>query len=969
MEYIQLSATTAYEFSHSILSPESYAKRATELGYSAIAVTDDTIRCFPSFEKACQKNGIRPIFGLRCSLLSSLGKPYSGYLYIRNETGYHNLLALMENGKSFGTALLSKHHEGLFLLLQADSEVFFHEYFLSSISPDVFAYQKIFGQDFGFGITLRCKEDREEAPVFYEYCDRNSYPVFPFPEVKYLTKKDGLLFHLYQSGMKKERYAESEEDPYFLLSPNTLESLYRKEDIERMETVFSTFSFSFLQKRGSYIHIEGDKEKLRAKAEEGLKRRGKESDEYQKRLDYELSIIESMDFSSYFLLVEDYVSFARRSGIKVGPGRGSAGGSLVSYCLGITDIDPILYDLSFERFLNPKRKTMPDIDIDFEDDRRNEVVRYLENRYGEDKVSTIRTYVTLKPRSALNLIGPALGIQDNRIKKITSLIQDNAKTFEEAIDQSWKGKRLAELLKDPYYRDFVEKAKGLLSLPVNTSFHAPGVILSEEKISKECPREHLDSGTVEFEYHYMEEMGYLKMDILPLSTLTFIKDIESRIQQSGENVPSIEDHLDDEKTFILLNKLHLGSIFQLDATIGMAETIKEVKPKRFSDIPAILALYRPGPKDYIPTYAKRKNKMEPVVYADKRLEDVLKETYGIMVYQEQVMKSLMVLAGFSAGDSDLFRRAISKKNISKMKEYQGEFLKGCKKNGIDEEKAMKIYQDIEKFANYGFNKSHAYSYAFLTYQLLYYKAHYPKAFYASAFHQHAFSSVTGINMMKEIREMGLHFHLPDLAHSDKEDIVFTEEFVYLPFSAISSADKKIIDILIEERDKKAFDSFYNVLLRLQKRLADYDNRSLIPLIDAGVFDFLNKNRTGLKNHLSQYHDFAKMSFEESMLPEIEEEKGNPGLTLLYEKARVGLILSRKISSLGKKAGYETFLVGDTSYLESEHMLTVESETKSYLVVLPESIPAKKGDLLLLPSDTNFYQKRIYPKRFQHYKNS
>lgn len=969
MEYIQLSATTAYEFSHSILSPEGYAKKAKELGYSAIAVTDDTIRCFPSFEKACQKAKIRPIFGYHFSLLSSLGKPYSGYLYIKNEEGYHHLLALMKEGNHFGTALLSKHHEGLFLLLQADSEVFFHEYFLSSISPDVFAYRKIFQDDFAFGITLRCKEDQDEAPIFYEYCDRNSYPVFPFPEVRYLNKKDGLLYHLYQAGLKKEQYTGKEEDPYFLLSLNALESLYRKVDIERMSETFLSFDFRFLKKRGSYIHIEKDKEKLRNKAKEGLRIKGKDNIVYQERLDYELSVIESMDFSSYFLLVEDYVSFAKNSSIKVGPGRGSAGGSLVSYALGITDVDPIRYDLSFERFLNPKRKTMPDIDIDFEDDRRNEIVRYLENKYGEEKVSTIRTYVTLKPRSALNLIGPALGIQDNRIKKITALIPDNAKTFEEALDYSWKGKQLAELLKDPYYHDFVDKAKGLLTLPVNTSFHAPGVILSEEKISKECPRENKDSGTVEFEYTYMEEMGYLKMDILPLSTLTFIKDIEAHIKGMGEEIPSIEDHLEDKETFALLNKLHLGSIFQLDATIGMSQTIKEVKPQQFSDIPAILALYRPGPKDYIPTYAKRKNGKEPIVYADSRLEPVLKETYGIMVYQEQVMKSLMVLADFSAGDADLFRRAISKKNISKMKEYQSQFLEGCRKNGIEKEKAMKIYQDIEKFANYGFNKSHAYSYSFLTYQLLYYKTHYPVAFYQSAFHLHSFSSSTGINMMKEIKESGYHFHLPDLMLSEKEDISFHNGFVYLPFSAISSADRKTIDLLLEERKNAPFTSFYDVLLRIQKSLPDYDSRMLIPFLDAGVFDCFNKNRFGLKNHLAQYQDFAKLSFDESMLPEIGEEKGNPGLTLLYEKARIGLILSRRISSLKKQEGYQTFLISDTSYLEKDRSLTIENETKSYVVILPEKAEARKGDFLLLPSDTDFFGKRIYPKRFLLFRNS
>lgn len=965
MKYIQLCTTTTYEIGHSIIKAEDYAKRAKDLGYDSIAVSDNNIRAYPSFEYACKKYGLLPLFGYRMQLASSIKTPFHAFLYIKNETGYKNLCKLISLKEDIiGTALLKQYHEGLILVIQADTEFYYQDYFLTKISPDIFAYHKIFQDDFALGITLRNKEDREDSPVLYKYCQDNSYPIIPLPEVHYLTKQDYSSYCLFQSGLKKEVYHENEnESSDFLLSPNALKTIYREEDINTLSSLFGNIDFTFIKKRGKMIHIDNDDESLKQTAYEGLKNKGLDKNEtYTKRLDYELSVIKDMHFSSYFLIVEDYVSFAKECKIKVGPGRGSAGGSLVSYSLGITDVNPIKYDLSFERFLNPKRKTMPDIDIDFEDTRRNEIVHYLENKYGEEKVGTIRTFVCLKPKSALNLIGPALSVPDNRIKKISSLIPDTASTFEEVRkDTTWKGNKFRELMKDDYFRSIVDKAESLLGLVVNTSFHAPGVIISEDNISTYCPRENGDYGTIEFEYPYMEQMGYLKVDILPLSTLSFIKSIEERIMKSGSSLIDIQNNLNDKETFLLLNKLHLGAIFQLDATLGMKEVVKLIKPQSFSDIPAILALYRPGPKDYIPLYAKRKNGLIKTEYPDERLKDILSETYGIMVYQEQVIKAVQVIASFSASDADLFRRAISKKDITKMEMYKEQFVKGCLNNGIDGSKAEKLYLDIEKFANYGFNKSHAYSYAFITYQLLYYKAHYPKEFYASAFKLHSLSSATGLGLVKELKDDGYHLHVPDISLSLKDDILFHDDFIYLPLGFIAGVDSKTIQFLMEEREKRPFTSFYDIIQRLIEKDSNIDKRTLFSLIDSGALDSLEKNRAGMEKHLEQYIDFAKMAFDESLLPSVDDIKEKQGQKLLGEKSKLSLIISKKISSIAKKQGYSSFLISDVSRYELDSTLTIDNESKSYQIAVNKKENYKKGDILLVQAE-DYYKskKRIYP---------
>lgn len=964
MSYTQLCTFSAYSFSESLILPFFYAKRAKELGYQSIGVIDSNLYVYPSFADACSKEGLTPIFGYSFLLRISNSMPLKACFFIKNEQGYLNLCKFVSHKKKeYDIADILQKKEGLKLVIQAKDESFFDEYYLTLISPEITKLQKAYQDDFSLGLTLITKEDAKEACVLYDYCKNHDLQLLCFPEVRYLHKNDQEMLDILKAGSKKEIVSNlQKEGPYFLLSPKALTKIYRREEIENSEKFVSDISFSFFQKRGSLIRFTNDKEQLRAKTRAGLEKRLATKTfppEYEERLNYELSVIEEMNFSSYFLIVEDYVNFAKNSGIKVGPGRGSAGGSLVSYALGITDINPLLYHLSFERFLNPKRKTMPDIDVDFDDKRRNEIVDYLRQKYTDSHVATIRTFVTLRPKSALQLVASALQIPDAHVKNITSNISDKARDFQEALHDEYKGYRLSKVLKDPYYFNMVEKAEKLLGIPVSLSIHAPGVILAQNEISTSCPREQGKTGTVEFEYQYMERMGFLKFDILPLSNLSFIKEIEDEISKDKKEIVNTQEHLDDPKVFAVLNRLATCDIFQLDATYGVKKAIEQIHPESFRDIAAILALYRPGPMEYISTYAKRKNKQEKVVYLHPLLEPILQETYGIMIYQEQVMKVVQVLALFSASDADLFRRAISKKDLSKMKEYQEKFETGCRNNGVPSSVSAKVYEDIERFAGYGFNKSHAYAYALITYQLLYYKAHFPEEFYRVAFRNVSFASEHSTRLLRELNDLGIHAHLPSINHSLEKDIYVEKDALYPPLEMINGVDKKLISCILEERSKGEYQNFYDFCHRIVSNVREQEERSLLSLIDAGCMDEFCKSRLGMEEILKTYLEFARMDFDPDKIPPVPNKEEDYARRLVNEKAKNGLILSKKVSSLGVQKGYRTLIVSDASRYEMENIIVAEDESRTYQIHCPKTqFEIQKYDIVFVKAEFN-RKGRIY----------
>lgn len=961
--YYQLNTLSGFSFYHSCILIEEYAKRAKELGYTGIGINDDNLFSYPYLAKVSIKNGLQPLFCLSIQIRNEIGGLFSASLIIKNEKGYQNLCQLLSlQKKEYDISDFEKYKEGLILIIQTNSD-FFSEDFLNVFNRTFFSYRKIFSDDFYFGITLYSKEDFDSVSIFYDFTKQNDYHCIYFPKVCYLRKSDAYKKNLLEqslifSSKKEEEIPEiDKEGPYYLLSKAAIDSIYREEEIKNTESLVSKVSFDFFQKRGELIKIDDQDEILKEMSYEGLKEKLNCSiipEKYSERLQYELNVIKEMHFSNYFLIVDDYVRFAKKIKIKVGPGRGSAGGSLVAYALNITQVDPIRFDLTFERFLNPYRVTMPDIDIDFEDERRDEVVTYLKQKYGEERISDIITFVRLKPRSLLNKIGPVLGIKENRLKKLTQCISEKANTFQEAID-SEQGYRFKELLKDPYYRDIINKSEGLLSLPINTSIHAPGVIISENPIYLSCPMSKGKTGTVQYEYPTMEELGFLKVDILALSNLTFLRKIEEEIQSNNKSLPDIYSDLNNKKVYETLNHLDLVEIFQLDTSFGMKKTIAQIKPDCFSDLAATIALFRPGPMSYIPNFANRKHQKEKITYFDERVKEVLEETYGIMVYQEQIMKVLQILAGFSLGEADLIRRAISKKKKDKIEEYESKFIQGCENNGITNEKAIAIFHDIKKFAEYGFNKSHAYSYGLITYTLLYYKTFFPKEFYTITLKTESLNSKKITDVIKELLSRNWRLRNPNINFSKIEEPVWLNRNIFLPLNTCTT-QKELLDSILNNRNE-GYISFYDFV---KKNLPFIKDIKLIEkMIDCGYFDCLSKSRLGMKNYLSSYLNFARYGMDEKDVPKIKDDGEDIGEMFYLEKMAMGRILSCRLDSIFKKDGYSTYLVTDTSSLEMSSTITIEDESNRYRMRVTDK-NIEKFDFLLVKCDNKYHSLYLNP---------
>lgn len=942
--FFQLNTVSTFDFYQSCVLISEYAKRAKELSYDGISVVDHNLYSFPYLANECKKNNLKPIYGFQTTLKITNLK-FDVSIFIKNETGYENLCLILSKIDDVITLkTLEKFKEGLILVVNTNSD-FYSETFLSYNSKDFLSLKKVFEDDLYFGVTIDTKEDEQEVETLYKYTLSYSYSLIAYPKCMYIKKGDcykrNILFYSQKYKNNLDAIDEIEkEGPNFLLSRKALESIYRKEDIEKVSELVSKIDFDFFTTRGKMISLDNEDEKLKTIAFNSLKTKVKENNEiYTERLKYELDVISKMHFSSYFLVVSDYVNFAKQNNIKVGPGRGSAGGSLVAYLLNITDIDPIKFDLSFERFLNPQRSTMPDIDLDFEDERRWEVVSYLKNKYGDTKVSEIVTFVKLKPKSALNLIGQVLHFNQNRLKKLTSSISDKANDFKEAMNDEYKGKAFKELIKDSYYKDICELANSLLGVVVNTSIHAPGVIISENPIYLSCPMKEKTHGTVLYEYENMEKLGFLKVDILSLSNLTFIKHIESKIIEKEEKLPDIFSNLNDEKVYKTLNELRLCEIFQLDKSYGMKDAIRQIKPTCFAHLAATIALYRPGPLKYIPSYARRKSGIEKVVYSIDKLEPILKETYGILIYQEQIIKAVQLLAKFSASEADLFRRAISKKQIDKMEQEKEKFINGCITNNISIEDANKVFDDILKFAEYGFNKSHAYCYSLIIYTLLYYKTYYPIEFYLTALEDNKNFN----NILIELNSLNINIKTPDINISDTKKYVYSNNNIYLPLNIVVR-NENLLKLIKEEREKEEFKSYYDFILRTNS--LDISN-DINALIDSGSFDSFNSNRASLKKITPIYINFAHFNIDSSNIPAIEEVKENLAEKVYLEKHYLKSILSIKLNQIVKKDNYKTYFISDISLYSFNKTITIEDETRQYKIKLNSKDQIEKNTFILI----------------------
>jgi DNA polymerase-3 subunit alpha len=650
-------------------------------------------------------------------------------------------------------------------------------------------------------------------------------------------------------------------------------------------------------------------------ATEGLGKKLGENipENYMSRLRHELETIEKMGFSSYFLIVWDFIHYAKNKGIPVGPGRGSAAGSLVSYCLDITEIDPLKYGLLFERFLNPSRMSMPDIDVDFCMNRRPEVIEYVSGLYGKDHVAQIITFGTMQARAAIRDVGRAMDIPYAEVDKVAKLIPAVANiTLKAALQIEPKLKELYDT--NPAITELIDIAQRLEGLARHASTHAAGVVISPEPLTEflplyKAPNE--DAIITQFDMEAIETLGLLKFDFLGLKTLTIIdkteKIINKRVEGSEATQPSaafsVKDiALDDNDTFMLLSSARTTGIFQLESA-GMRDLLMRLAPGTFEDLIALVALYRPGPlgSGMIDDFIKRKRGEVPIKYQLPQLEEVLKETYGIILYQEQVMKITNILANFSMADADILQRALSKKKIDQMEKLKDTFISGAKSNKISERKALKLFNDMANFAQYGFNKSHSAAYAMIAYRTAYLKTHFPVEFMAATLSADMDNTSKVVIYINECKEMGIEILPPDINESEREFNVIGNS-IRFGLEAVKGVGSAAIESIISIRSEKKFDSFFDFCSRVDSRKV---NKKVIEnLIKAGAFDLMGK-RAQLMQALGSVMDIAlkaqreRSSGQRSMfethqspyqqLPDVEEWSETE--RLIMEKDALGFYIT------------------------------------------------------------------------------
>ncbi len=888
MDFTHLHVHTEYSLLDGSNKIEEYVSRVKELGMDSAAITDHGAMygCI-DFYKAAKAAGIRPILG--CEVYVAPGsrfdrdvgdqedKYYHLVLLAENNTGYANLMKVVSRGFVEGfyykprvdMELLEKYHEGL-IALSACLAGEVPRYLVRGMYEDAKAaalrHEKIFGkgnyflelQDHGIseqqlvnqqlmrlhqetGIDLVATND-----VHYTYAeDATAHDILLcIQTAKKLEDEDRMR---YEGG---QYYVKSPEEMARLF-PYALEALENTHKIAMRCNVEIEFGVTKLPK---FDVPEGytSWEYLNKLCKEGLERSYQPvTPELKERLRYELDTIANMGYVDYFLIVWDFIRYARDHDIMVGPGRGSAAGSLVSYTLGITQLDPIKYSLLFERFLNPERVSMPDIDIDFCFERRQEVIDYVVEKYGKDRVVQIVTFGTMAARNVLRDVGRVLGMPYSQVDAVAKMIpveQNKPLTIEQALKRNPEFSRIYE--DDPEIRNLVDMAKRLEGLPRHTSMHAAGVVISQKEVDEYVPLSKASDGsiTTQFTMTTLEELGLLKMDFLGLRTLTVIQDTV-RLVEKNTGVFLDMDRIDynDAQVLASIGTGKTEGVFQLESA-GMKNFMKELKPQSLEDIIAGVALYRPGPMDFIPQYIRGKNNAAMVTYDCPQLRPILESTYGCIVYQEQVMQIVRDLGGYTMGRSDLLRRAMSKKKISVMEKERQNFvygnedegIPGCIKKGIDEKTAHRIYDEMIDFAKYAFNKSHAAAYAVVAYQTAYLKYYYPVQYMAALMTSVIDFPTKVSGYILHCRQIGIDILPPDINRGDSRFSVDGNGIRY-GLSAIKSVGRSVIDDIVKERELGGpYTTLNNFLSRMSGK--EVNKRVVENLIRSGAMDCLEGNR-------------------------------------------------------------------------------------------------------------------------------
>ena len=953
MNFTHLHVHTEYSLLDGSNKIKEYVDRVRELGMDSAAITDHGVMYgVIDFYRAARAAGINPILG--CEVYVAPGsrfdreagsgddRYYHLVLLAENNQGYSNLMKIVSKGFVEGfyykprvdLSLLEKYHEGIIALsacLAGEVARFLTRGMYEDAKKAALRYQDIFGKG-NFFLELQDHGIPEQQNVNQQLLKMHretGIELVATNDVHYTLAEDAqphdVLLCL-QTGKKlaDEDRMRYEGGQYYVKSPEEMERLfpYAPEALENTHKIAQRCHVEIefgVTKLPKFDVPEGytSWEYLNELCFKGLEERYQPvTEELKERLNYELSTIRNMGYVDYFLIVWDFIKYARDHDIMVGPGRGSAAGSLVAYTLGITQLDPIRYDLLFERFLNPERVSMPDIDVDFCFERRQEVIDYVRRKYGDDCVVQIVTFGTLAARGVIRDVGRVMDLPYAQVDTIAKMIpQELNITIDKALQMNPELKKAYEEQKEIH--DLIDTAKRLEGLPRHTSMHAAGVVISQKDVSEYVPLSRASDGSIvtQFTMTTLEELGLLKMDFLGLRTLTVIQNAVHLIEQDA-GVKLDMQHIDynDKKVLDSLGTGRSDGVFQLESA-GMKNFMKELKPQSLEDVIAGISLYRPGPMDFIPQYIRGKNRPDTIKYDCPQLESILKPTYGCIVYQEQVMQIVRNLAGYTLGRSDLVRRAMSKKKAAVMEKERQNFVygneeegvPGCIANGISEQTANKIYDDMIDFAKYAFNKSHAAAYAVVSYQTAFLKYYYPVEFMAALMTSVIEMPTKVAEYIQVCRQMNIKILPPDVNRGAYGFSVDNGAIRY-GLSAIKSVGRPVINALVEEREVKGE---YRSLKDFIERLTGTVNKRAIEnFIKAGALDCLEGNRRQKMLVYSQIVDsiaqekknsfagqmslFDLVSDEEKKeyeirMPDVEEY--DKEMILAFEKDVLGIYLS------------------------------------------------------------------------------
>ncbi|MFD2046309.1 DNA polymerase III subunit alpha [Ornithinibacillus salinisoli] len=895
MSFTHLQVRSGYSLMNSTITVDKLVKKASELEFDSLALTDENVLygAIP-FYKACRKFGIKPILGMVVTILNTDEEHEECVLLAKTNDAYQQLLKLSTSIKTsqhngIEKDKLKEYNEDVICILPVHNSKLKDRIGSTSyarVKEYIDSWEGMFAPgDFYLGIANHDQAyDQEVLTAVKAYCDHYQTQAVAINDVRYLSETDDIAFDCLQAMKHGKKWEIKQVKPrlqqHHLRSAMEMEQLFSTQWPEILEATRSisdkchvSFDFekrmipSFPVPQGIETHTY-----LEKICWTNLEKRYEViTEQIKKRLTYELNIIQTMKFSDYFLIVWDFITYAKDKEIVVGPGRGSSAGSMVAYVLGITDVDPIEYNLLFERFLNPERITMPDIDIDFSDQRRDEVIEYVRGKYGNEHVAQIITFGTFAARSLLRELIKTMDIdQQDAYFVLKEVPTQSSKTLVEHVKTS--GELTNYIKQSEKLKALFQVAIILEGLPRHVSTHAAGVVISEQPLVEHVPLTigANDTSLTQYTMTDLESIGLLKIDFLGLRNLTLLERILQSIQYTDKKELVLNKLPDDDSyTFHLLQKGLTNGVFQLESE-GMKQVLTRLQPNNFEDIVAVNALYRPGPMEFISAYVDRKHKRKQTTYPHPDLMPILESTYGVLIYQEQIMQIANRIAGFSYGEADILRRAVSKKQQAVMDEQKERFLQGCLQNGYSKEVSEELFEWIVKFSNYGFPKSHAVAYSKIAYQLAYLKAHYPKNFYAELLSSIANQHDKIHLYLHEMRDLNILIYPPSINKSFGKYTV-EKDGIRMGLLSIKGIGNQVVQEIIRERKSGGpFKNLFDFCLRIPTKLI---NRSTLELlIMTGVFDETYANRASLLASIDQAVEQGELFREFSDQPNFFQEQ-------------------------------------------------------------------------------------------------